>query len=80
MVSRLYKIKGNNVIFIVYANFSMIARLPSGKATRNKETKCAKYIYILYYKILYNYYIIYYYIFYLYIIFIIIVYFVYFNP
>ena len=44
MVSRLYKIKGNNAIFIVYANFSMIARLPSGKATRNKETMCAKYI------------------------------------
>ena len=48
MVSRLYKIKGNNADFIVYANFSMIARLPSGKATRNKETMCAKYIYTVY--------------------------------
>ena len=48
MVSRLYKIKSNNAVFIVYVNFSMIPRLPSGKATRNKETKCAKYIYTLY--------------------------------
>ena len=48
MVSRLYKIKGNNADFIVYVNFSMIARLPSGKATRNKETMCAKYIYSIY--------------------------------
>ena len=48
LVSRLYKIKGNNAIFIVYANFSMIAGLPSGKATRNKETMHAKYIYSIY--------------------------------
>ena len=46
MVSRLYKIKSNNANFIVYVNFSMIPRLPSGKATRNKETMRAKYIYI----------------------------------
>ena len=48
MISRLYKIKGNNADFIVYANFPMIPRLPSGKATRNKETMCAKYIYSIY--------------------------------
>ena len=48
MVSRLYKIKSNNAVFIVYVNFSMIPRLPSGKATRNKETMCAKYIYSIY--------------------------------
>ena len=58
MVSRLYKIKSNNAVFIVYANFSMIARLPSGKATRNKETMCAKYIYIY----IYTAYIIYYFV------------------
>ena len=56
MVSRLYKIKSNNAVFIVYVNFSMIARLPSGKATRNKETMRAKYIYI------YTVYIIYYFV------------------
>ena len=48
MVSRLYKIKSNNAVFIVYVNFSMIPRLPSGKATRNKETMRAKYIYTVY--------------------------------
>ena len=48
MISRLYKIKSNNAIFIVYVNFSMIPRLPSGKATRNKETMLAKYIYTVY--------------------------------
>ena len=58
MVSRLYKIKGNNAIFIVYVNFPMIARLPSGKATRNKETMRAKYIYIYIYTV----YIIYYFV------------------
>ena len=48
MISRLYKIKGNNAVFIVYVNFSMLPRLPEGKATRNKETMCAKYIYTVY--------------------------------
>ena len=56
MVSGLYKIKGNNAIFIVYVNLSMVVRLPSGKATRNKETMRAKYIYI------YTVYIIYYFV------------------
>ena len=48
LVSNLYKIKSNNANFIVYVNFPMVARLPSGKATRNKETMCAKYIYSIY--------------------------------
>ena len=56
MFSRLYKIKSNNAVFIVYVNFPMISRLPSGKATRNKETMRAKYIYI------YTVYIIYYFV------------------
>ena len=85
MFSRLYKIKSNNAIFIVYVNFSMIPRLPSGKATRNKETMRAKYIYSIYnilFRVRVRAYIVYviYYFFYLYIIIIIIVYFVYFNP
>ena len=49
----LYKIMSNNADFIVYANFSMVARLPEGKATRNKETMCAKYIYSIYIYIIY---------------------------
>ena len=82
MVSGLHKIKGNNAIFIVYANFSMVARLRNGKATRNKETMRAKYIYSIYnilFRVRVRAYIVYviYYFFYLYIIFIIIVYFVY---
>ena len=48
MLSRLYKIKSNNAVFIVYVNFSMIPRLPDGKATRNKETMLDKYIYTVY--------------------------------